>query len=44
MTGNPMAEQPYYENNAKRWIYPVTFERAPVLTGMTSGYLLQNAD
>jgi hypothetical protein len=43
MRGHPLAEQPYMDRNAKSWEYPVAFERAPVLTGITSGYLIQNA-
>lgn len=42
MEGNPLVEEAYYDNNAKSWIYPVTYERAPVLSGITSGYLMQN--
>lgn len=42
MEGNPMAEQPYQDRGAKSWIYPVVYERAPVLCGMSAGYLLQN--
>ncbi len=42
MRNHPMVEAPYYDNNAKSWIYPVTYERAPVLTGMLAGYLIQN--
>ncbi len=42
MEGHPIVEQAYYDNNAKSWIYPVTYERVPVLSGMTAGYLLQN--
>ena len=40
MEGNPFAEQPYQDRNAKSWIYPVTYERAPVLSGITAGYLI----
>src|SRR5690606_8388749 len=36
MEGHPLVEEPYYDANAKSWIYPVTYERAPVLTGITS--------
>lgn len=43
MEGHPLVEEPYYDANAKSWIYPVTYERAPVLTGITSGYLIQHA-
>jgi hypothetical protein len=42
MRGHPLVETPYYDNNAKSWIYPVTNERAPVLTGIAAGYLIQN--
>ncbi len=42
MQGHPLVEKPYYENNARSWIYPVTYERVPVLTGILSGYLIQN--
>ncbi|MBF0296679.1 MAG: major capsid protein [Magnetococcales bacterium] len=42
MQGHPLVERPYYENNAKSWIYPVTYERVPVLTGILSGFLIQN--
>lgn len=42
MEGHPLVEEPYYDNNAKSWIYPVTYERVPVLSGITAGYLMQN--
>ena len=42
MQNHPLVEKPYYENNAKSWIYPVTYERLPVLTGILSGYLIQD--
>lgn len=42
LEGNPFAEQPYQDRNAKSWIYPVTYERSPVLSGITGGYLIQN--
>jgi len=42
MTGHPLVEEPYYDNNAKSWIYGVGYERAPVLSGITSGFLIQN--
>lgn len=42
MRGHPAVEQAYFDNNAKSWIYPVTYERVPVLSGITSGYLIQN--
>lgn len=42
MEGHPLVEVPYYENNSKSWIYGVGYERAPVLSGITSGFLIQN--
>ncbi|MDZ7870777.1 MAG: major capsid protein [Rheinheimera sp.] len=42
LDGNPLVEESYYDNSAKSWVYPVTYERAPVLSGITAGYLLQN--
>ena len=41
MEGHPMVEQPYWDNGSKSWIYGVTMERAPVLTSMAAGYLIQ---
>lgn len=42
MNGNPLVEQPYWDNNSKSEIFGVTMERAPVLSGISSGYLIQN--
>lgn len=42
MEGNPAVEVPYWENNLKSWMYGVTYERAPVLSGMVAGFLIQN--
>lgn len=42
MEGHPLVEVAYQDRNAKSWVYPVTYERKPVLTGITAGYLLQN--
>lgn len=39
MDGHPLVEEAYYENNAKSWIYPVAYERVPVHSGITAGYL-----
>ena len=41
MEGNPIAEMPYYDNPTKSWIYPVTYECKPNLTGIVAGYLIQ---
>ncbi|WP_103035225.1 major capsid protein [Castellaniella caeni] len=41
--GNPAVEQPYWEDNAKSWIYGVSDDNSPVLSGMTAGYLIKDA-
>jgi hypothetical protein len=42
MEGNPLVEPTYWDPATKSWVYPVNFERVPVLSGITSGYLIQN--
>lgn len=42
MEGHPLVEVPYWDDSAKSWIYGVTYERVPVLSGITSGYFIQN--
>lgn len=42
MEGHPLVEEPYWEANSKSWIYGVSFERAPVLSGISAGFLIQN--
>lgn len=42
LEGNPLVEAPYWEEATKSWIYGVTYERLPVLSGISSGYLIQN--
>lgn len=42
LNGHPIVEQGYYDRNTKSWIHGVTMERAPVLTGMGAGFLIQN--
>lgn len=39
----PVVEEPYYDRNAKSWIYPVTDSCAPVIAGAESGYLISAA-
>ncbi|HAE49762.1 MAG: hypothetical protein CMO30_17420 [Tistrella sp.] len=41
MRDNPFVEQPYWHGNTKSWVYGVTYERQPVLTGMSAGFLIQ---
>jgi hypothetical protein len=41
MDGNPLVEPPYWDPSAKAEVFGVTMERAPVLSGISSGYLIQ---
>lgn len=41
LQGNPYAEEPYRDRNAKSWIYPVTYERVPVIASADSAFLIQ---
>lgn len=41
MDGNPVVEPAYWDPATKSWIYPVNYERAPVLSGISSGFLIQ---
>lgn len=41
--GHPAAEEPYYDRNAKSWIYPVTDVCAPVIASAEAGYLISAA-
>lgn len=43
MEGHPLVEQPYWENQSKSWIYGTAYERAPVVSGIASGFLIINA-
>lgn len=43
MEGHPLVEVPYWEDSTKSWIYGVGYERAPVLSGITSGFLIVDA-
>jgi len=43
LTGYPLVEQPYYERNRKSWVYPVTEEFRPYITGAEGGYLIKAA-
>jgi hypothetical protein len=42
LDGNPLVEPTYWDPATKSWVYPVNYERAPVLSGITSGFLIQN--
>lgn len=41
--GHPLVEVPYWDAGSKSWIYGVSYDNAPQLTGMTAGFLLQNS-
>lgn len=42
LKGHPFVEQPRWEGGRRSWVYGVTYEREPVLTGIASGFLFQN--
>ncbi|MGE4265429.1 MAG: major capsid protein [Desulfovibrio sp.] len=42
LEGHPMVEAPYWDSTHKSWIYGVTDERVPVLSGIASGFLIIN--
>ncbi len=39
--GHPAVEQSYYDPTCKSWVYPVSDDNTPVLTGITAGFLAQ---
>lgn len=41
MRQHPFVEAPYWDGNRKSWLYGVTYERQPVLAGMSAGYLIE---
>jgi hypothetical protein len=43
LNGYPQVEEPYYDRNAKSWLFPVTRAEAPVIAAATAGYLITNA-
>lgn len=43
LRGCPFVETPYPDRNSKSWIYPVTDEEAPYITGTEAGFLFKNA-
>lgn len=40
LEGHPLVEEPYFDNNTASWVYPVAYERAPVLPCPGAGYLI----
>jgi hypothetical protein len=43
LSGYPMVERGYYENQTRSWIYPCIDEVAPVIAGAEAGYLIKSA-
>ncbi len=41
--GMPMVEQPYWDPPTKSWVYGVSFDYQPVLSGMNAAALIQGA-
>lgn len=41
--GMPSIEQPYIDRRARSWVYGVANDATPVVSGITAGYLIQNA-
>jgi hypothetical protein len=41
--GMPLVRNPYEDQNAVSWVYPVSADRQPVLSGITAGFLIQGA-
>lgn len=41
LKGHPMVERPYEERAVKSWVYPITEEWSPELTGVDAGFLFQ---
>jgi len=42
LTGHPFVEAPRWDGDCRSWVYGVTYQRAPQLTGIASGFLFQN--
>lgn len=43
MESHPLVEVPWFDKDARSWIYGMTHERSPELTGVTAGYIIKNA-
>jgi hypothetical protein len=43
MDGHPLVESPEWDSTHRSWVYGMSYERAPVLSGIESGYLIQTA-
>lgn len=43
MRGHPFVEQARWDGDTKSWVYGVSYERVPVLSGISAGYLIKSA-
>ena len=43
LKGRPSVKRPYWEENISSWVYQLTEDDAPQLTGMDAGFLIKNA-
>lgn len=43
MEGHPLVEEPYWDRDARSWIYGTTNERVAVQTGITAGFIIKSA-
>lgn len=43
LDGYPLVEEPYFDRNSKSWYFPVTRAEAPVIAGISAGYMVLNA-
>jgi hypothetical protein len=43
MDGHPLVETPIWDGTHRSWVYGMSYERAPVLSGVESGFLIQTA-
>jgi len=42
MEGHPAVGISWMDRNTESWLFPMAYERVPVLSGITSGFLIQN--
>jgi len=43
LNGMPLVRQPYQDQNALSWVYGVSADRTPVLSGITAGFVIKGA-
>lgn len=41
LAGHPFVETPRWDGDCRSWVYGVSYQRVPVLTGIASGFLFQ---